>query len=76
MLHLARFYLAQGNIHAAEVRYRQALDVMREALEAVLEKFRPGYQADGSDIFLGTIARSMPNVVAAAITSCASTSGV
>ena len=28
---------------------------MREALEAVLEKFRPGYQADGSDIFLGTI---------------------
>ena len=28
---------------------------MREALEGVLEKFRPGYQADGSDIFLGTV---------------------
>ncbi|MGH7731165.1 MAG: hypothetical protein ACRENJ_07945 [Candidatus Eiseniibacteriota bacterium] len=28
---------------------------MREALEAVLEKFRPGYQADGSDIFLGAV---------------------
>jgi len=28
---------------------------MREALETVLEKFRPGYQADGSDIFLGAI---------------------
>jgi hypothetical protein len=28
---------------------------MREALEAVLEKFRPGFQADGSDIFLGEV---------------------
>lgn len=28
---------------------------MREALEAVLEKFRPGYQADGSDILLGAV---------------------
>jgi hypothetical protein len=28
---------------------------MREALEGVLEKFRPGYQADGSDIFLGEV---------------------
>jgi Fe-S cluster biogenesis protein NfuA len=30
-------------------------DAMREALETVLEKFRPGYQADGSDIFLGSV---------------------
>jgi len=28
---------------------------MHEAREAVLERFRPGYQADGSDIFLGAI---------------------
>ncbi len=28
---------------------------MREELEAVLEKFRPGYQADGSDILLGDV---------------------
>ena len=28
---------------------------MHEALEEVLKKFRPGYQADGSDIFLGTV---------------------
>jgi hypothetical protein len=28
---------------------------MHEALEDVLKKFRPGYQADGSDIFLGTV---------------------
>jgi hypothetical protein len=28
---------------------------MREALEEVIKKFRPGYQADGSDIFLGAV---------------------
>ena len=28
---------------------------MREALEAVLDKFRPGYRADGSDLFLGSV---------------------